>query len=137
MMQNRLYYNNVLVQKIREFGMGGDSKAEITIVVPRKDLTEQIVDVEKEVVVDSVEDLPKEEIEQVATVASEHTPKTNIEKVTEIWGTNKDGELYLGQDTESEVFEELCFSHKLNPLQVKAALAGTIKTHKGYTFEIR
>lgn len=131
-MQNKLYYNNLPIQKIREFGMGGNLKAEITIVVPRKYITEDIV-----------EQQPIKDSELATTIASEDMTDNdngNQEDVLNpqgVYAISKEQEIYLGSDRDSEEFAKLCKDNKLNPDQVKSALDGNIKTHKGYSFEIK
>lgn len=126
MIKEKLYYNGRRVNELRELRYGGQSMAEITIVVPRKSLSETAEVGEVEL---SVEDeTGKSEI----TIDVDGVKGTIVNKG--VVATKKDEDIYLGQ-IGSEEYLVACEEHKFNPSQIDLAIAGTIKTHKGYKFK--
>lgn len=136
-MQYKLYYNNELIHKIREYRQGGQNMAEITICVPRKTLTE-----------DKVSILLNDESSQVKvtpnnvtinspaiTVKNDHEDTaTKSEPV--VIAKNKEVEVVLGV-LHSDDYERKIKELGLNPTSIKSVLDGVTKTHKGYSFELK
>lgn len=119
-MRDQLFYNNKLVHSIREYGYGKDIMAEITIVVPRRELTEKRAE---------------QTITQVGIKQDVSDAVTDTMIQNKIFAIKKDQKIYLG-DPDTDEFNKNCENNSLNPIQVKMVLSGAIKTHKGYKFEI-
>ncbi|UDM72695.1 hypothetical protein [Vagococcus fluvialis] len=138
MIREKLFYKNVQVQEMREFRAGGQNMAEISIVVPRKELTETqaAIDFSKAGVVEVDEDVYVSDAEEgnqkpTTTVTSEENEEKD--QLT-IVATKGDTTIVLGA-LGSDEYLAACESNKFNPVQIDLALDGSIKTHKGFTFK--
>lgn len=142
-MKHKLFYGDKTVHKLRDVRLGGKQWAEITILVPRNEVTEhmtlevgsskiEILDKSINIQGDKVEIVDSLVIED-ASYKIDYQDGLELGKREGIWAYKKDEEVYLGIDIDN--IKAKCKELKLNPIQVEQALDGSIKTHKGYTFE--
>ena len=137
-MKHKLFYGDKTVHKLRDVRLGGKQWAEITILVPRNEVTEEArfvsevgkskLEITKDEIKVSVDNTSSDSLIHDASFKG-----LDLGKREGIWAYKKDEEVYLGIDIDN--IKAKCKELKLNPIQVKQALDGSIKTHKGYTFK--
>lgn len=136
-MQYKLYYNNELIHKIREYRQGGQNMAEITICVPRKTLTEDKV----AILLDDESSQVKVAPDNVTITSPAITIQNNSEDAARknepvVIAKNKEEEIILGV-LHSDDYERKIKELGLNSTSIKSVLDGVTKTHKGYSFELK
>lgn len=130
MLKEKLYYQGNKVNEMREFRVGGQNMAEISIVVPRSQVSES-----KDSVVDSLEFVVENETSRSEVVVTSESVSTKNVVKKGVVATKKNEEIFLGE-LGTETYKEACAKNKFNPDQIDQALSGVIKTHKGYKFSI-
>lgn len=125
-MRDRLYYNGKEIHDLRDVRIGGVNYAEIKILVPRTEIKETLDES-----IETTNDIfVAGKITEGTICIDESAPD---EATIVVVATNKNKQENLGVEDSPE-FLDSCKKFKFDPNQVKNALNGVIKTHKGYGF---